>query len=155
MSFSVRHGTFLLATSVTLVVALGARNGSAASHATIDRPTVLLDSIRAILRLTTPAIDEVAILEVRAGPMGDPRRALLAWGIRKDRQFHGSFAEELFGVFVVNDSLTRLLRTIDVIPTPRWHDFDMRIVSVTRDSIHLRGQGATYGDAPFSRAYAW
>ena len=155
MSLSVRIGTLLVTGCIILGASLTAPRAAALPHIARDRPAALLDSIRSVLRLTTPAIDEVAILEVRAGPMGDPRRALLAWGIRKDREFHGSFAEELFGVFVVNDSLTRLLRTIDVIPTPRWLDFDMRIVSVTRDSIHLRGQGATHGDAPFSRAYAW
>lgn len=155
MSIGVRHATLLLVLSAMLTAASGARGEASTRHAPLVRPTPLLDSIRSLLRLTTTAIDDVAILEVRAGPLGDPRRALLAWGIRKDRQFHGSFAEELFGVFVVNDSLTRILRTVDVIPTPRWLDFEMRVEAVTRDSIHIRGQGATHGDAPFSRAYAW
>lgn len=152
MGIRVRYAMLFLAACVVLSAAFGDRGEA---YRRDIRPVPLLDSIRSILRLTTPAIEEVAILEVRAGPMGDPRRALLAWGIRKDRHFQGSFAEELFGVFVVNDSLTRLIRTVDVIPTPRWLDFEMRLEGVTRDSIHVRGQGATHGDAPFSRAYAW
>ena len=155
MSIRVRQGALLLVLGAMLMATFGARGEASTPHERFVRPTPLLDSIRSLLRLTTTAIDDVAILEVRAGPLGDQRRALLAWGVRKDRQFHGSFAEELFGVFVVNDSLTRILRTVDVIPTPRWLDFEMRLEAVTRDSIHIRGQGATYGDAPFSRAYAW
>lgn len=155
MSIRARHATLLLVLGALLTTAFGRRDETSLRHGLVFRPTPILDSIRSVLRLTTPAIDEVAILEVRAGPIGDPRRALLAWGIRKDRQFQGSFAEELFGVFVVNDSLTRILRTVDVIPTPRWLDFEMRLESVTRDSIRVRGQGATYGDAPFSRTYPW
>ena len=115
----------------------------------------LLDTVRAHLQTTNPAIAEVAILDIRAPFFDSPKRALLAWGVRKDKQFRGNLADQLFGVFVVNDSLTRVLRTLEILPTPRWLDFDMRIDRVTSDSVYLVGKGDTYGDGPITRAYAW
>jgi hypothetical protein len=117
----------------------------------------LLDSIRVRFRQASPAIDEVSILEVRTPGYLPPdrRRALLAWGVRKDHTFRGSFNDELFGVFIVNDSLTRIVRTLEIIPTPRWLDYAMRIDRVTVDSVFVRGEGATYRDGPMVRSYGW
>lgn len=124
----------------------------------VSPPTVqgsFLLALRDSLRTRSPAIEHVSILEVRTPSAQSGRRAVLAWGIRNDRQFHGSLDDELFGVFVANDSLTRVLRTVALIPTRRWLDYDVRLDRVTADSIYVVGQGATYGDQPFHGAYAW
>jgi hypothetical protein len=128
---------------------------SRASPSVVSSSNPLLDTIRARLRAANPAIEQVAILDLRAPVFDSPRRAVLAWGIRKDHQFRGDFRDELFGLFVVNDSLTRVLQALDLIPTPRWLDYAMRIDRVTAESVFVVGKGATYGDGPMMRAYAW
>ena len=145
----------LLLTFAFLCVVPGVRSTRSATAPPSPQRAPLLDTLRTILRNRSPAIDDVAILEIRSARLQDRRRAALVWGVRHDHVFHGSLADELFGVFVVDDSLTKVLRTVDLIPTPRWLDFAMRIERVTSDSIYVRGQGATYGDQPFGRTYVW
>src|SRR5438552_9213486 len=61
-----------------------------------------------------------------------------------DRQ--GS-VDELFGVFLANRSLTRVIRTLDIFPSLRTGDYDALFVpDVAGDSIIVIGLGATYGD---------
>lgn len=111
--------------------------------------------LRTRLQEVNPIIEHVAIFEVRAPWHEDRRRVVLAWGVRKDRVFRGRFEDELFGVFVMNDSLTRVLRTLDVMPTRRWLDYEWHIANIRMDSVFLSGRGATYGDEPLKKAYAW
>ena len=122
-------------------------------------PTETTGSLLALLRMqlrgVNPVIEHVSILEVRAPAPEDRRRAVLAWGVRMDRVFNGKFEDELFGVFVMNDSLTRILRTLDIMPTRRWLDYEWRVARISMDSVFLSGRGATYGDAPQKKAYAW
>src|SRR5690349_23587122 len=58
------------------------------------------------------------------------------------------FRDELFGAFVVNDSLSRIVATLGDFPTARWHDYHVWVDSVTPDSVIVRGRGDTYGDQP-------
>jgi hypothetical protein len=116
----------------------------------------LVDSLRSRLRVVNNRIELVKILEVRAAPSGaSPRSVLVAHGIRADRRFSGDFSDELFGVFVVDDSLTRIIRVLEVLPTPRWLDYEMRIERVSMDSVWIAGKGATYSDNPRRWVYGW
>lgn len=115
----------------------------------------LLAMLRTRLREVNPIIEHVAIVEVRAPWPEDRRRAVLAWGVRKDRVFSGRYEDELFGVFVMNDSLTRVLRTLEIMPTRRWLDYEWYIAKINMDSVFLSGRGATYGDAPLKKAHSW
>lgn len=119
------------------------------------RSGTILNALRTAFRDTNPAIERVAVLEVRSADSNGRRYALLARGTRADGEFRGNFADELFGVFVVNDSLTDVLSVLDVFPTARWRDFDVRFTRVTADSLYVAGAGATYGDQPLERVYVW
>ena len=113
----------------------------------------LLAAIRDTLRARNPAIGSVRIIEQRSVDYATGPSVIIAYGVRADRDFRGSFQDELFGIFVANDSLTRVVRTLEVLPTPRWLDYSVRIVRLAPDSVRVEGRGASYGDQPLERAY--
>lgn len=101
-----------------------------------------------------PKVTRAKVLELRSTGMGAGPYVLLGWGIRPDQKFEGSFEDELFGVFVLDNTLTKTERVIDIFPTCRWADC---IVSIERVSwpgteIVIVGAGS-YGDAPFRKIY--
>jgi hypothetical protein len=127
-------------------------NRGATEAARSDLANPLLAVIRDTLRSRNPAIGRVGILEQRSLDYIGPS-VVIASGIRTDGDFKGRFEDEMFGVFVANDSLTRVVQTLDIRPTPRWRDYSFRIARLTRDSVRIEGKGATYGDDPVVRAY--
>ena len=129
---------------------LGGSSGHANRVAQAGSP--LLESIRAALREVNPAIEHVAALELRAAPAGTPH-VLIGWGVRGDRTFRGDLRDELYGVFVVNAGLTRVERVLEIIPTPRWLDYEMHIDSISAREVVVRGQGS-YGDGLLRRQYS-
>ena len=113
----------------------------------------LLATIRDTLRARNAAIGPVGIIEQQSIDDFTGPSVIVAYGVRADGEFQGNFQDELFGIFVANDSLTRIVRTIDVFPTPRWRDYSVRIVRLTPDSVRIEGRGASYGDHPLNRTY--
>lgn len=77
-----------------------------------------------------------ANLELRSTGLGVGPYVLLGWGIRPDFRFEGSFDDELFGVFVLDNDLTKIERTIDIFPTCRWADCIVSIERVAGVVIH-------------------
>jgi hypothetical protein len=152
-----RHRQLLLA----IVMLFGA---SSTQHAMVgatrqDSPPAaaitinpLTAALRTVLRQQNPAIERVAILELRAASPDGPY-VLIGWGIRADRRFDGNFRDELFGVFVVNNELTRIDRTLEIIPTPRWLDYSLRVDEIVPWQVTVVGRGATYGDGAIRRVY--
>jgi hypothetical protein len=61
--------------------------------------------------------------------------------------------DELFGIFLLDDSLFSVLRTIDILPSQRWDDFAIRIVKIWKDTLTIHGEGVMYGDGPFDKRY--
>jgi hypothetical protein len=113
----------------------------------------LLSAIRDTLRGRNPEIGSVGIIEQRSVDYIAGPSVIIAYGLRADHDFKGSFQDELFGVFIANDSLTRIVRVLEVFPTPRWRDYVVRIVRLTPDSVRIEGKGASYGDEVLNRAY--
>jgi hypothetical protein len=112
----------------------------------------LIAALRESLQKENPAIERVAVLQVRGfSPVGP--HILIGWGVRADNRFQGSFRDELFGVFVVNPELTRIERTLEIIPTPRWLDYSLWIEEITALRVTVVGKGSTYGDGPIRRVY--
>lgn len=61
-------------------------------------------------------------------------------------------------LFIIGDALRAanpIEATLDILPTRRWLDYKFRLGRVTADSVYLTGKGASYGDLPMARAYAW
>lgn len=114
----------------------------------------LLAAIKDTLQARNAAIGAVGILEQRSLIYISPS-IVIGYGVRADHSFQGSFQDELFGFFVANDSLTRILRTLEVIPSRRWRDYSFRIARLTADSVTIEGTGDTYGNDRLVRAYSW
>jgi hypothetical protein len=118
--------------------------------AEVDDCANLLDSIRSEFQEANPNIQVVQILDSK------PKHTqywIIARGIAEDWEFKGSFEDELFGVFVVDDEYEKVLKVVDVIPTPRWNDYELWISDYDIENVAVRGHGATYGDHPLAMDY--
>ena len=118
-------------------------------------PSSLVPILAETLQTRNPALANCEFLEIRAPFPGSHSRAAVARGVSADRIFRGNFADELFAVAVLDDSLTRIQAILDWFPTPRWNDYEVRLTTVTVDSLHIEGRGATYGDQRLVRGYSW
>lgn len=110
----------------------------------------LLESIQAAFQSSNPRIQNVQILDTK------PKHSkywVIARGIIDPPTFDGSFEDELFGVFVVDESYSQVERTVDMLPTPRWHDYKVWISEYDMQSATLKGHGATYKDQPLEKRY--
>ncbi len=114
----------------------------------------LLAALKQAFQERNPKLTKVGVLELRSWDFLGPR-VVLGWAIVGDKVFRGDFRDEMFGVFVVNESLTRVDRVVDVFPTPRWFDYELHFTRLTGDSVEVAGAGATYGDDPRHMAYKW
>ena len=95
---------------------------------------------------------EFNILEVMKSPcISNPAGyAVLARAVGQDRAAGGpqfDLSRELFAVFLVNPSMTRVTKSFPPFPSKRWDDyaayFDLDAADTT---IVVWGEGATYGD---------
>lgn len=96
----------------------------------------------------------MAIVEIEGTHDVGLPNVLIGHGIRGDLRFEGRFDDELFGVFATNDSISRIVRVFDILPTPRWNDYTLRVERIRGDSVIVAGKGATYGDQVIRRSYA-
>ena len=101
----------------------------------------LLTKLNAEFQKRNPNITHIKIIDMRPTLTEVPKYLVLGWGIRADRTFRGNFEDELFGLFLVDELLSRVERVIDFIPTPRWHDTVMRITRVTASEAVLEAVG--------------
>ena len=111
-------------------------------------------ALRAAFTARNPAITRVKVLELRSTQMAAGPYILLGWGIRADLRFEGRFDDELFGVFRVDNDLTRIERTLDVFPTQRWADYVVFIEKLTDTEVTVVGHGS-YGDQRLRRVYRY
>jgi hypothetical protein len=127
------------------------------SEATSDtkqsEPVSTLDVLKTALQERNRKIETVRLIDAKIPYPGAPRHVVVAWGIRKDFKFEGQFDDELFGLFVMDGSLTKIEQTLDIFATPRWFDYEVRIESSTIDEVTIAGKGGTYGDAVMRRRY--
>jgi hypothetical protein len=113
----------------------------------------ILVNLKAEFRRRNPQIAHVKIVDVRPAMFEKPKYLVLGWGIRADRHFKGSFEDELFGLFIVDESLSAVEKVIDFIPTPRWHDTEMRIKKLDASVAVLEAKAETYGYGLLRRTY--
>jgi hypothetical protein len=107
-----------------------------------------------------PRIVHTELFDVRPfflNPIDYPEKPnhylIIARGVRADRQFQGDFSDELIGIFVLDDSLCSVKRVIDLIPTQRWGDWIVKVVSIWKDSVTVRGEDLERGETDFVRRY--
>jgi hypothetical protein len=142
----------------TIVIALFFSVGLNAVHSqTSDAPkenqVSIIDKLKIEFRKRNPNIAFVRIVDVRPTLTEMPKYLVLGWGIRADRAFKGSFEDELFGVFLVDESLNKVEKVIDFIPTPRWLDTEARIASIDATKAIIKAKGETYGGVLLQREY--
>ncbi len=114
-------------------------------------PNPLITALLQEFRKANPAITRSGLTELRLA--GDGRYVAVAWGSTSDQVFRGRFDEWLLGVFLVDGTLSRVERALDVMPTPRWNDFHIWIDTLTPYRVTVLGRGSTYGDGPIRRVY--
>jgi hypothetical protein len=113
----------------------------------------ILTTLNVEFQKRNPNIAHVRIVDMRPTLTEVPKYLVLGWGIRADRTFRGKFEDELFGLFLVDESLSRVEKVIDFIPTPRWHDTVVRITRVDASEAVLEATGETYGGRLLRRKY--
>lgn len=117
-----------------------------------DRCTILT-KLKAEFQKRNSNIAHVRIVDMRPTLTEIPKYLVLGWGIRADRTFRGNFEDELFGLFLVDESLSNVEKVMDFIPTPRWHDTQMRITRIDASHAVLEAKGETYGVISLRRKY--
>lgn len=115
----------------------------------------ILSEITRIFNDQNPNVDEIHLMDIYSKTRGSDYYIVLAHGIRGDRQFCGSLEDELFGLFVVDNSFMKVIVVLDIIPTLRWNDYTMSLEKPMNDSIVLIGEGLSYADENFRRSYLW
>ena len=113
----------------------------------------LLSQVQTEFKKKNTRVEDVTLLQLVPFYGRSRRYLVLAHGIRQDVKFEGSFEEELFGLFVADQSFTKILATVDIFPTERWNDYSVEIKMPVFDSIVVVGKGGTYGVASSLRSY--
>jgi len=111
----------------------------------------LLDAFTA----RNPEARRISIVEFRREAEGGGANLVLARGARPDASFRGRPEDDLFGVFVFDDSLRRVLRTVTLFPAPRPGETQVRFDRATADSVWLFGWASTSGETLLTTGYPW
>ena len=117
-----------------------------------ENPT-LVSQVQAEFKKKNTRVEDVTLLQLVPFYGRSRRYLVLAHGIRQDVKFEGSFEEELFGLFVADQSFTKILATVDIFPTERWNDYSVEIKMPVFDSIVVAGKGTSDGDFNRVRSY--
>jgi hypothetical protein len=97
------------------------------------------------LKVRNPRIARSMIVELR--PLGNSggQYVLLGWGIRSDGKFEGTLEDELYGLFVLDNALMKIERTLDTFPPPRWNDYLFRFEKTSKNEVVLVGTAGSDG----------
>lgn len=110
----------------------------------------LLDNVLLELQNTNHLISTVQVVDTR------PRLSrywVVARGVIASEDYDATIEDELFGVFVVDESFTQIDHVVDVFPSPKLRDYDVWITSHGPNSITVRGHGTTYHDNGIQKTY--
>jgi len=103
----------------------------------------------------SPNARRVQIVEFRREGGGGGANLVLARGVRPDETFAGRADDDLFGVFVFDDSLKRVQRTVAMFPAPRFGDTHMEFERTTPESVFVVGWAAASGETLLTAGYRW
>ncbi len=116
--------------------------------------TSIVGHIQRAFQQKNSNIQDTTLLQVQPVYGKTKKYLVLAHGITADKRFAGSFEDELFGLFVVDDSFSRIERLIDVFPSRRWNDYAVKFKLQDAGTVIVTGQGATYGDQKVTKWYS-
>jgi len=113
----------------------------------------ILGALKAEFQKQNPAIGRVELFDVKAlflNPINYPEKPnhylVVARGVRSDRTYQGKWGDELIGLFLLDDSLCAVKRTVALLPTQHWGDFIVKILKIWKDSVTVRGFDLQSGD---------
>lgn len=141
----------LTSATLLLLVAFGA---ASSAQPNAGEACGILQSLEAEFRRRNPKATRIKVVDVRPTYF-ENKYLVLGHAIRPDVRFEGNFEDELFGLFVADPSLARVERTLEILPTPRWFDTEVRIVSHTADFALIEAKGETYRNVYWRRKYNW
>jgi hypothetical protein len=95
-----------------------------------------------------PAIKSAEIVLIGPPAPHSPRRVVFLHGVRSDSSWHGNARDDLFVIVQADSALTRIERTVAVIPSPKWRDFGLEPAFGNKDSVVFSGWTLTMGDRP-------
>ena len=104
-------------------------------------------------------VAEFSVLELVKGPCaaGPEDYAVIARALGRDRMPGGpdmDWTRELFGVFTLDSSLTRVTRNLAPFPSGRWLDYRAYFdLEAPEDSIVVWSEGDTYADDSKRHSY--
>ncbi len=124
-----------------------------------------MPELRAAFARVNPAATRVWILDVGTRPWGsgypdaggEYAVVATAWQPGSEPLIDGKFSGvgELFGVFVVDSTFSRVKRVLHVFPTRRWHDYRVYLDAVDADSITVLGEGVAFRDESVGFRFDW
>ena len=125
---------------MVIVISLLVSGGAFAKSVPGASPTIV-DLFLNEFKKKNANIDVVDILDTRwASSSKETGYVVVARGYRKEqRSFSGNWEDELFGFFVVDRRLSQILMKLDVVPTPRWHDYWYTVGQATWDEVTIEG----------------
>jgi len=142
-----------LLTVMFFAIGAGITYGQNSSPPSGSDNCLVLVKLKAEFQKRNPNIAHVRIVDMRPTLTEVPKYLVLGWGIRADRTFRGNFEDELFGLFLVDESLSSVEKVMDFIPTLRWHDTEMRITYVDASKAVVEAKGETHGVISLRREY--
>jgi hypothetical protein len=97
----------------------------------------------------------VSIVEFRREGTGGGANLVLARGARPDAAFGTNPEDELFGIFVFDDSLRRIRSTVTIFPAPRRGETQVRFERSTAESVFILGWSSASGETLLTTGFAW
>ena len=127
------------------------------SRPTVKREVGLLAQLHSRFLRANESISRVRILDVRPNPCVSPGAgyAVIATGVAPRSGQSVDFQDELFGIFVVDSTLTRVTRVVDIFPTLRWLDYSVRFEGPEFELPVVVGAGQAHGDQRIRKEYDW
>lgn len=131
----------VLAFVVLIGLASVVRAGKEENAGSVQNSTII-DLLVNEFKTRNKKINAVHLLDIRwASSSKATGYILIARGYREEqRGFEGNWDDELFGFFAVDQKLSRVLKKIDIVPTPRWNDYRYKINGqATWDEVTVEG----------------
>ena len=116
-------------------------------------PAPLIVQLKSSLRRRNPAIEHVSVRDMRPLADGSPKHLVVARGLSDAPEARRTFEDELFGIFIFDAERGILEDTIEIIPTPRLMDAEMRIEKLLADECEVTGRSIDLGHVEWRRSY--
>jgi hypothetical protein len=126
---------------------------SICGNAAVSENQTVMQQVQAAFQNRNSNIGEITFLQIIPFYGYETRYLLLAHGIRADKKFSGSLEDELFGLFVLDKSFSKVLSVIDFIRSGRWNDYSVEVRNPGENTILVTCKGATYGDGQIVKKY--